>query len=443
MFGSVKGTHDLILNKTDKYELVEFILTFLAKNYGYRQVITPIIEHTELFTRSVGDSSDIVRKEMYTFNDKGGRSITLRPEFTAGIIRAIVNDKTYVSQDLPIKAFYLGPCFRYERPSAGRFRQFNQFGVESIGVDNYLRDAETIIFGYRALVDGLKLGDNITVKINTLGDQETREKYQAALRKYFKKHLPKMCDDCKTRFDLNVLRILDCKTASDQKIVQKAPKIQDFLSKKAKTDFEFLIHTLKLANVNFEIDYNLVRGLDYYSGIVFEYIYEGNNNKYGALGGGGHYNNLVEECGGPKLEGVGLSFGIERLISVLNEEKIFDDICTLVDFYVMPYGDDEIKNHALTIADVLRSDGYNVEICLENKSFSQMFKRAEKRMAAFAIIVGESELENDCIKIKNLKTQEQTIMKLNDEKNETFLDRIAAFFDEHQEKHSHDDEIEC
>ena len=443
MFGSVKGTHDLILKETDKYELVEFILTFLAKNYGYRQIITPIIEHTELFTRSVGDSSDIVRKEMYTFKDKGGRSISLRPEFTAGIIRSIVNNKTYVSQDLPIKAYYLGPCFRYERPSAGRYRQFNQFGVESIGVDNYLRDAETIIYGYRALADGLKLGDKITVKINTLGDEETREKYQAALRKYFKKHLSKMCNDCKTRYELNVLRMLDCKTAEDQKFVQKAPKIFDFLSVKAKKEFANILKTLEINHVKYELDDSLVRGLDYYSGVVFEYIYEGNNNKYGALGGGGHYNNLVEECGGPKLEGVGLSFGIERLISVLNEEKIFDEISTVIDFYVMPYGDDEVKNHALTIADVLRSDGYNVEVCLEDKNFSQMFKRAEKRFAAFAVIVGDAELKNDCIKIKNLKTQEQTLMKLNDEKNETFLDRMAVFFEENQEKHSHDDDIEC
>lgn len=409
MFNLVKGTHDVILNEADKYSFVENMFIDIARRYNYKEFRTPIIEYSELFSRSVGDSSDIVRKEMYTFLDKGNRSITLRPELTAGIIRSMVTNKLFVNQDYPIKAFYVGPCFRYERPQTGRYRQFNQFGVECVGVSTPLRDAEVILLGYKALK---KLNfENLTLKINTLGDEETRTNYKNALKEYFKPYLETMCDDCKSRFELNVLRILDCKVPSDQEIVKNAPKITDYLSETAKTNFKEILRILEKNNVKYELDYNLVRGLDYYSGVVFEFHYKGESNKdFGALGGGGHYNNLVKEVGGPEVEGIGFSFGIERVVSILNELDAFEDSQIELHAYIMPIGE-ENQEYALNLAEELRDNGFEIDVSLENKGMSQMFKKATRRKALYAIIFGENEIQNNEFGLKNLLTEEQITIK--------------------------------
>lgn len=271
MFNVVKGTHDVIKEEALKYSYIEETLTNIAVNYGYQEFRTPIIENSELFTRSVGDSSDIVRKEMYTFEDKGGRSITLRPEMTAGIVRSMVNAKLFANQDFPVKAFYCGPNFRYERPQQGRYRQFNQFGVECAGVSTVERDVETIVLGYHML--SFLRFKNLKLLINTLGDEETRENYKKALREYFGAHIEEMCNDCKERYKLNILRILDCKDPDDRPIIDKAPKITDYLSDAARERFEKIKKYLTNLEIPFEVDDELVRGLDYYTGVVFEFHY--------------------------------------------------------------------------------------------------------------------------------------------------------------------------
>lgn len=431
MFNVLKGTHDVILDEARQYSYVEELLTKVASLYNYKEFRTPIIESSDLFLRSVGEGSDIVRKEMYTFYDKGDRLITLRPEMTAGTIRSMVNNKLFANQDFPIKAFYVGPNFRYERPQQGRYRQFNQFGIECCGVNSPYRDAEVISLGYNALK---MLGfSNLKLKINYLGDEESRSKYRDALREYFGNKIEEMCDDCKERFNKNVLRILDCKVPQDIEIVKDAPRIRDYLSENSKKYFNSILEFLDRIGVEYELDDNLVRGLDYYTGVVFEYHYVSNLGKnYGALGGGGHYSNLINEIGGPNLEGVGLAFGIERLVSVMQDDNLFDDLKSNLDIYIMPLGE-KVLESANSLANFLRLNGFSTDICLENKNMSQMFKKAERRNASFAVIIGEDELNNDCVILKNLHTKEQTQVK-----NEDLLDKLDELFDE-DEHHHHEE----
>ncbi len=429
MISVVKGTHDVILDEASKYTYVEQILIRTAELYGYKEFRTPIIESTPLFVRSVGDSSDIVRKEMYTFLDKGDRSITLRPEFTAGIVRSMINNKLFVEQDYPRKAYYVGPCFRYERPQQGRYRQFNQFGVECVGVDNAYRDSEVIILAYNGLkMLGFK---NITLKINTLGDEESRANYKQVLKEYFKEHIDSMCSDCHDRLELNPLRILDCKVPEDQEIVKNAPKMSQFLTENAKKYFDDVLDILEDNEIKYEVDDSLVRGLDYYSGVVFEFHYTSKTGKnYGAIGAGGHYNKLVKELEGPQIEGVGFAMGIERLVSVMNDDEMFNEIeleDTEIDIYCLPIGQENIK-YCLKLTNYLRSFGYSCEVCLENKGMSQMFKKAERRKAKIALIVGENEIKNGEVVLKDLATKIQSTVK-NDDLIET-LDNI--FESEHE-----------
>ena len=438
MYSLVKGTHDVIIDEADKYTSVENLLTHVAKLFGYREFRTPIIEHTELFLRSVGNSSDIVRKEMYTFLDKSERSITLRPEITAGTIRSIVNNKLLANQDFPVKAFYVGPNFRYERPQQGRYRQFNQFGVECVGVVSPERDAEVIALGYDALrVLGFK---ELKLKINTLGDDKSREDYKNALKEYFSQHLDEMCDDCKERFELNILRILDCKVESDRKIIENAPKIKDYLTPEAKEYFETILKILRSLEIPFELDDELVRGLDYYSGPVFEFHYTSKLGKnYGAIGAGGHYGKLVKEVGGPDCEGCGFALGIERLVSVLTDDGLLDNVSQRMDLYVMPLSKECVES-ALDITNFLRMNGFVCEICLENKGISQMFKKAERRNARFALILGENEINSGEFVIKNLDTKEQFTVEAQDIVH--VLDHLLS--PEHQDGcHCEDDGCDC
>ena len=428
MYSVLKGTHDVILDEARKYSYVEAVLIKVAELYNYKEFRTPIIESSDLFTRSVGESSDIVRKEMYTFLDKGNRLITLRPEFTAGIVRSMVNNKLFANMDLPVKAYYVGPNFRYERPQQGRYRQFNQFGIESCGVDNFYRDIEVISLGYNALqMLGFK---DVKLKINTLGDDETRENYKGALKAYFSDKINLMCDDCKERFEKNILRILDCKVPSDIEIVKEAPKINEFLSEKAKNNFQNITKALKEMDIPFEIDTNLVRGLDYYTGVVFEYQYSSSKNKnYGALGGGGHYGKLIKEIGGPDLEGVGLAFGIERLVSIMNDDELFNDIAQDLDIYLMPIGKESFEE-ANKLTNFLRLNGFSVEVCFENKNMGQMFKKAERRLAKYALILGENEIKDKKVELKNLKTKEQIEVNYDD-----LIDTLDNLIDEDEHEH--------
>ncbi len=399
---AVKGTHDIYAEEAKCYQYIKNVFQAVAELYGYMPIETPILEHTEVFCRSTGEGSDVVRKEMYTFLDKGERSLTLRPEITAGVARAIVENKMLFNFDSPLKLYYVGPAFRYERPQLGRYRQFIQAGVENIGVDNAYADAETIALAMRVLnylgFKGLK------VKVNTLGDKASRDAYREALKKYFEPLLPNMCDDCKSRYELNPLRILDCKVKEDQELVKNAPKSKDFLSEEAEDRFYKTLSILSDEGIDYEIDDTLVRGLDYYGHIVFEVSGE----EYGALLGGGHYDNMLHNFGA-KAEvdsGVGFAFGIERIYSLMKDKGLFDNIDKGLDIYVMPLSEDLIE-HGYILSEQLRGLGYSVESPYKAAKLGSLFKKANRRKAKVALIFGEDEINNGKIQVKILDREEQ------------------------------------
>ena len=402
---NVKGTHDVIGSEAEAYAYVENVSSQIASFFAFQPVRPPVLEHSELFVRGVGEGSDVVRKEMYTFLDKADRSVTLRPEFTAGIIRLIVQNKLLPISELPLKFYYCGPVFRYERPQLGRYRQFNQFGVESVGHASPYADVETIALAY-TILQSLGL-ENVTIKINTLGDEESRNNYRTALKEFFADKVENMCADCKNRFELNPLRILDCKVPEDQEIVKGAPKMNKYISEASQKRFLQVLDCLRDMEIPYEVDNTLVRGLDYYSETVYEFHYISKAGKdYGAIGGGGHYDKLVHELGGPDVPGVGFSFGIERLVSVLSDDGLLPDANMHLDAYVMPIGIDS-QNYALNVADEIRLLGYKVDICFDNVKLGNMFKRAEKKGAKLALIVGEEEIKNNKVIIKNMESKEQ------------------------------------
>ena len=433
----VKGTHDIYNSEACEFSYVENVMKRIAEIFAFTEVRPPVLEHSELFVRSVGESSDVVRKEMYTFLDKGERSLTLRPEFTAGIARLIVQNKITNLQELPIKMYYCGPVFRYERPQLGRYRQFNQFGVECIGHTNPLADVDTISLAY-TILQSLGL-DNVTIRINTLGDEESRNNYREALKEYFSKHIDKMCPDCKQRLELNPLRILDCKVPEDQEIVKDAPKMSDYLTSAAKDKFAYVLSCLEAMAIPYEVDDTLVRGLDYYSDTVFEFHYKSSKgNDYGAIGAGGHYDKLIKEVGGPDVPGVGFSFGVERIVSVLKDDELIpQDIYNALDFYVMPMGA-KYQTTGIAVANIIRMVGYSVDMCLDDVKLGSMFKRAEKKNTKFAIIIGENEVQNNRVILKNLKTQEQLEVKL-----ENLRQTVDELFEEHEHECCCGDDCDC
>lgn len=408
---NVKGTRDIIGEEANAFNYIENLLKQICELFAYNEVRPPVMEYSELFVRGVGESSDVVRKEMYTFLDKGNRSITLRPEFTAGIMRLIIQNKLLATCELPFKAYYVGPVFRYERPQLGRYRQFSQFGVEAVGNDSPEIDVETIVLAYTILTS-LNL-ENVSVVINTIGDEESRLNYKNALKEYFAKYLDQMCSDCHTRYELNPLRILDCKVPEDQHIVANAPKMKDYLSDKAKARFNKVLGLLDALEIPYTVDDTLVRGLDYYSETVYEFHYvSSNGNDYGAIGGGGHYGKLVKELGGPDVAGVGFSFGVDRLYSVLKDDNLLPEgLDNPIEIYVMPMGE-VAKPLAMQTAAALRISGYRVDMCFEEAKLGNMFKRAERKGSAFAIIIGENEVNNQEVVIKNLATTEQKTVEV-------------------------------
>lgn len=413
-YKNVKGTHDIFGPESELYDYITETCSDVAKLFGYKKTTPPVLERSELFTRSVGESSDVVRKEMYTFLDKGNRSITLRPEFTAGIVRLIVQNKLLFENELPVKCFYYGPVFRYERPQLGRYRQFNQLGVETIGSNNAMVDVDTILCAL-TMLNMLDLKD-VTLKINTLGDQESRNNYKNALINYFEPHINNMCEDCRERFETNPLRILDCKDENDRKIIADAPKISNYLSLESKNRFDAVLNLLTKMNVKYEIDETLVRGLDYYSETVFEfhYVSEAGNN-YGAIGAGGHYSNLVSEVGGPNVPGIGFSFGVERLASVLMDDNKFSSESSL-DLYAIST-DERYDELTYAITMTARSLGLISEMCMEKAKLGSLLKKASKKNAKFALIIGEDEFINSYATIKDMNTTEQYKIPFEDFEN--------------------------
>lgn len=398
----VKGMHDIFGQESDCYKYIINQLTILVEKYNYSKFTTPILEYISLFKRKE-DSSDMVRKQMYIFNDLKNRTLVLRPECTPGIVRCIVNNNL---NDYPIKAYYLGPVFRYEKPKCGTYRQFIQFGVENIGLNNVYVDVETILLSYK-LLQHIKL-TNFVLKINSLGDLESREKYINALKNFFSKFIKNMCIDCKERFKINPLRILDCKNSKDQKIIKNAPKISNYLNITSKQRFEKTKKMLEKFAIPYEVDENLVRGLDYYSHIVFEYQYINNKQiNIGAICGGGHYDNLVNELGGSQIAGIGFAFGVERIFKILKEENIIPKFKENYDFIIVPINENNIE-YCFFLNEKLRKLDYKTDVFFEKKSLKSMFHSIEKKNGKYAIIVGDNEIKNEEIIFKNMKNRKET-----------------------------------
>lgn len=413
-----KGTYDLYGENGRKTIYILNLLRSLMDKYNYEYFRTPIFEASELFHRGVGETSDIVTKETYDFVDRGNRNMTLRPEGTAGIVRSFIENKFYASPDI-VKSWYYGPMYRYEQPQAGRFREFYQFGVEVFGSLDPSVDAEVIsipVNFYKML--GLK---NIVVRINSLGDTETRLRYREVLMDYFRPHLDELCSDCKARFEKNPLRILDCKIDHDLDIMKNAPKILDYLSESSKKHFEELTSILDGLKIDYVIDSNIVRGLDYYTETVFEVTAESSKlGRQNVLCAGGRYNNLVENIGGIKSPGVGFALGMERLLSVLETEGIDLETDAYLDIFVIPM-DETYKKNALSLTQELRLNGFKVDTDFMNRNLKSNFKVADRLNSEYIIIIGSEEVNSRVLTIKNNKTREEFKVK---------LDEIVEFFDE-------------
>lgn len=405
-YQKVKGTLDFYGENSQKLRFIENKVRNIVKDYGFEEIITPIFEHTEVFVRSVGDSSDIVNKEMYTFTDKSDRSITLRPEGTAAVARCFVENKLYSTPGIK-KYFYCGPMFRYERPQAGRYRQFNQFGIEVYGDSSPFLDTEVIASAYRVFKSlGIK---NIKLKINTIGDFKSRQDYANALRSYFEKHLDCLCDDCKKRYEKNPMRILDCKVDHNNEVLVNAPKIKDFLTEESSEYFKKILKSLEVLNIPYETDDSLVRGLDYYTDTVFEFIISDNGELNGlAICAGGKYAELIKGFGGPDIPGVGYAFGLERIVSVMEKNQLFPDLKNGVDIVIISL-DEDSKILALKVANDFRDLGFNVDLDYKNYSFKPQFKLADRDECKYIVIIGEEERKSSIFTLKDVinKTEDK------------------------------------
>ena len=401
MITKQKGTYDLLGTDAKIYNYIENEIKAFMNNYNYEYMRTPIFEASELFHRRVGEGTDIVTKETYDFKDRGDREITLRPEGTAGVVRSVIENKLYGNRNDTLKYYYLGTMYRYERPQAGRNREFTQFGVEVFNSNDEMIDAEVISLGF-FLLKSLGI-DDITVELNTLGDAETRENYTKALKEYLKPLIKDLCPDCQKRYETNPLRILDCKVDKDSDILKNAPVITDYLSAEAKSKFKRLKEILTILDVDYEENTHIVRGLDYYDYNVWEYV----NDEGITLGAGGRYNHLVENLGGPSLPAVGFAFGLERIIIELKKKLEGKEINNQVDVYVMSVSEEE-KMYACSIAQNLRLNNIPTEINTTNLSLKSQFKIADKLEAKFLVILNNDDLSKVLVNINDNATKEET-----------------------------------
>jgi len=405
MIKRIPGTKDVLPSEIDKWHFIENIVHKIFHNYNYGEIRTPIFEETPLFARGIGEETDIVSKEMYTFNDRGGTSVTLKPEMTAAVVRAFIEHNFDSKQSLN-KLYYISPMFRQERPQAGRLRQFHQFGAEVIGSNSPLLDAEIIIIAYRILSSlGLKA---ILLKINTLGKPLEREKFKNALKEYLYPHFEKLSDDSKKRFSGNILRIFDSKDASDVKIMSSAPNIQEYLSESGIAHFEKVRSVLDKASVPFEVEPKLVRGLDYYTDTTFE-ILSGKVGSQNALCGGGRYDNLIETLGGKNTPGVGFAAGIERIILALDNENALKLTPEPLDYFIIRLNDDSAN--AFSVAQHLRDRGFSVELDYLDRSVKAQMREANKLNAEKVVFIGGEEEKDGLLTLKFMKTGEQVSIK--------------------------------
>jgi len=407
MINAPRGTNDILPPESAKWNYLELKAKYIFDLYNYDEIRTPIFEYTELFQRGIGEATDIVEKEMYTFEDKSGRSLTLRPEGTASVVRSFLENKIY-GQAQPTKYFYIGPMFRYERPQAGRYRQFYQLGVEVFGTQDPMVDAEVIAVGMHYMdILGLK---DLQLYINSIGCPDCRPQYLDNLTEYLNDNKEDLCDDCQNRINKNPLRVLDCKNESCQTVIKNAPKIIDHLCEECETHFNSLQNNLKSINIDYEIDTTLVRGLDYYTKTAFEVKYEGLGAQ-DTIFGGGRYDKLAEEIGSKDVPGIGFALGIERLLLTLDKQEIEIPIDKSIDIYLTTIGQ-KAKIASFELLEKFRKKGIKAEIDYQDRSVGGQMKSADRMNATYTVIIGENELESGKATVRNMKDGEEQEIKL-------------------------------
>ena len=402
-----KGTKDLLPDQVYKWHYVENKFSDICKRYGFKEIRTPMFEHTEVFARGIGDTTDVVQKEMDTFNDHAGRSITLKPEGTSGAVRAFIEHKQYAEVQ-PTKYYYNTDCFRYEKPQAGRLRHFHQFGIEVFGTSNMLADAEVISLGYDFLTE---LGiTEIQLRINSVGCPDCRRKYRDALKEFLKPRYDELCNTCKDRYERNPMRILDCKSEICKKIVENAPRMLDYLCDDCRNAFEELKTNLTSMGIEYVIDPNIVRGLDYYTKTAFEFV----TTKIGAQGtvcGGGRYDHLIEELGGPPIPGVGFGLGIERLIMLMEANDVKFPEESRPEVFIAVMGE-AAKSFGLKLCRELRQKGVIAEMDTLSRNIKGQFKYADRLGAKYTLVIGEDELKKGVVSLKDMAKSEQREIKI-------------------------------
>ena len=408
MIQKIKGTMDILPNETPLFRYIENVMREEAEKYGYGEIRTPTFENTELFVRGVGDTTDVVQKEMYTFQDRDeGRSISLRPEGTASVARALIENGKY-ADTMPLKYYYIISCFRHEKPQAGRSREFFQFGTEMFGSESPASDATAIALAASVIRRlGLK---NVKLHINSIGCKECRPVYRSALVSYFESHSEKLCDTCKTRLGKNPLRLLDCKNPDCHKIAKDAPKPVDHLCEGCESKFEMLKRSLDAMGIEYEVDSSIVRGLDYYTGAVFEFIADGIGAQ-STVCGGGRYDGLVESLGGPNLSGIGFGMGITRLILAMKEQGLDNIFIPAPSLYVAALGE-AAQVKALEITERIRRLGKICECDIVGRSLKAQMKYANKIGAEYTLIIGDSEIEAGRAQLRNMKDGTQVEVEL-------------------------------
>lgn len=398
---AVKGTCDLLPEDSYRWQFVEKYMLDTARLYGFKEIRVPVFEHTEVFKRSVGDTTDVVQKEMYTFDDKGGRSITLRPELTAGVVRSAI-ENGLVNGALPLKVCYIGGCYRYEKPQAGRLREFHQFGIECFGAAEPGADAEVIALG-KSVLDGLGI-KNLSLQINSIGCPTCRAKYHEALKAYFAERKDELCETCKDRLERNPMRILDCKSPICGEIAKDAPVMIDYLCDDCNEHFEGVKKHLSAMGIEYNVDPHIVRGLDYYTRTVFEFV----SNDIGAQGtvcGGGRYDGLVSQMGGPVLPALGFGMGIERLMLVLENQGVNLPKPESCDLFIAAMGADAAVL-ASGLCAKLRAEGFAAQCEISGRGVKAQMRYANKLGAAFTMVLGDDELKNGKATLKDMESGE-------------------------------------
>lgn len=407
MIKKPRGTEDILPNDSKIWRLIENTAHEICAKYGYKEIRTPVFEDTSLFSRGVGDTTDVVQKEMYTFNDKGGRSITLRPEGTASLVRSYIENSLYANPQ-PTKLYYLISCYRYEKPQSGRLREFHQFGLECFGSDSSATDAEIITLAFDFFKTlGVK---DLSLNLNSIGCEKCKPKYNEELKKYFSSHIDKLCDTCKDRLEKNPMRIIDCKSPVCQEVCADAPRMIDYLCEDCDSHFKQLTSYLDKLNIKYTIDPNIVRGLDYYTRTVFE-ISSDALGAQSTVCGGGRYNGLVEELGGKPTPGIGFAMGIERLILILKSQGIELGESLGPNIFVASIGDNASLTAQKLVYD-LRNKGLWAERDLCDRSVKAQMKYANKLGACYSIVIGDDEVLNNKASLKNMGTGEETVVEL-------------------------------